>query len=63
MIMSSPADISVDIRPDFNSLDHFPSMRYIATDRPWLSKYNTKLSLELNIELAVCHSFSLLTEE
>jgi hypothetical protein len=47
IIMSSHADISVDIRPDINSFDHFLSMRYIATDRPWLSKYNMKLSLEL----------------
>nr|CAB3487064.1 unnamed protein product [Digitaria exilis] len=39
MIMSSHADISVDIRPDFNSFDNFLSMQYIATDRPWLSLY------------------------
>lgn len=47
MIMSSLADISVDIRPDLNSFDHFLSMRYIATDRPWLSKYSMKLLLGL----------------
>ena len=63
MIMSSPADVSVDIRSDFNSFDHFPSMRYIATDRPWLSKYTWSSHLNWSIELAVCLSFSMLTEQ
>ncbi|GJN02923.1 hypothetical protein PR202_ga20318 [Eleusine coracana subsp. coracana] len=39
MISSSLADISVD----FNAFDHFPSMRYIATDRPWLKLYGIRV--------------------
>nr|AGT16069.1 hypothetical protein SHCRBa_185_O22_F_100 [Saccharum hybrid cultivar R570] len=37
------SDISVDIRPDINSFDHFLSMRYIATDRPWLKLYGIRV--------------------
>ncbi|XP_062183783.1 F-box protein 7-like isoform X3 [Phragmites australis] len=40
---SSHADISVDIGPDFNAFDLLPSMRYIATDRPWLKLYGIRV--------------------
>ena len=48
-LMSSLADISIDIGLEFNSFDHSRSMTYIATDRPWLSKYNMKLTLQLKL--------------
>ncbi|KAF0893812.1 hypothetical protein E2562_029698 [Oryza meyeriana var. granulata] len=37
------SDVSIDIRPEFNSFDHLRSMRYIATDRPWLMLYGIRV--------------------
>uniref|UniRef100_A0A0E0DEC6 F-box protein n=1 Tax=Oryza meridionalis TaxID=40149 RepID=A0A0E0DEC6_9ORYZ len=56
------SDVSVDVRPEFNSFDHLRSMRYIATDRPWLTLYGIRVqpvapfsSLSSRPDLALIH--------
>ncbi|VAH47826.1 unnamed protein product [Triticum turgidum subsp. durum] len=59
--MASP-DISIDIRPEFNSFDHLRSTGYISTDRPWLKLYGIRVppvspfnSLSSTPDLALIH--------
>uniref|UniRef100_A0A453BZQ9 F-box protein n=1 Tax=Aegilops tauschii subsp. strangulata TaxID=200361 RepID=A0A453BZQ9_AEGTS len=59
---SSHADISIDIRPEFNSFDHLRSTGYISTDRPWLKLYGIRVppvspfnSLTSTPDLALIH--------
>ncbi|BAS89265.1 Os04g0431200 [Oryza sativa Japonica Group] len=56
------SDVSVDVRPEFNSFDHLRSIRYIATDRPWLTLYGIRVqpvtpfsSLSSRPDLALIH--------
>uniref|UniRef100_M8B6Z6 F-box protein n=1 Tax=Aegilops tauschii TaxID=37682 RepID=M8B6Z6_AEGTA len=61
-VMVFDRDISIDIRPEFNSFDHLRSTGYISTDRPWLKLYGIRVppvspfnSLTSTPDLALIH--------